>query len=141
MARPTPGAIINVATEDDICHTVCLHPLLTLCNRLSRQSTKSNGQRSTEFHSWLNRAAMGSPPLSTLTPSGIIINLRALSQVSIDLPSGTATLAAGVLTREVLSAAQEADAHIVTGVCNTVGVIPALLGGGLGNLNPLRAGC
>jgi len=72
--------------------------------------------------------------LSTLTSSGIIINLRTLNKVSIDLPSGTATLAAGVLTGEVLSAAQEAGAHIVTGVCNTVGVVSALLGGGLGNL-------
>jgi hypothetical protein len=52
----------------------------------------------------------------------------------VDLASGTATIAAGALTREVLDAAHTAKAHIVTGVCDTVGVIGATLGGGVGNI-------
>lgn len=34
----------------------------------------------------------------------------------------------------MIEAAHAANAHIVTGVCNSVGVVSALLGGGLGNL-------
>lgn len=44
----------------------------------------------------------------------------------------TAKISAGTLTNEVLDAAAEAKVHIMTGVCNTVGIIPALLGGGMG---------
>jgi FAD/FMN-containing dehydrogenase len=57
-----------------------------------------------------------------------------MNDVKVDLPSGTATISAGALTKEAIDAAHAASAHIVTGVCNTVGVISALLGGGMGNL-------
>jgi FAD/FMN-containing dehydrogenase len=57
-----------------------------------------------------------------------------MNEVQVDLEAGTATLLAGTLTKEVVDAAHAEKAHIVTGVCNTVGIIPALLGGGLGNL-------
>ncbi len=68
----------------------------------------------------------------------MIINLRALNTVTVKLEpgaeEGTATITAGTLTSEVVEAAHAADAHIMTGVCNTVGVVSALIGGGLGNL-------
>lgn len=57
-----------------------------------------------------------------------------MNNVKVDLEAGTATISAGTLTKEVIDAAHSAKAHVVTGVCNTVGIIPALLGGGLGNL-------
>jgi hypothetical protein len=56
-----------------------------------------------------------------------------MNEVKVDLPSGTATISAGAITKEALDAAHAASAHIFTGVCNTVGLIPALLGGGMGN--------
>jgi hypothetical protein len=64
----------------------------------------------------------------------MLINLRPMNEVKVDLSAGTATLSAGAITKEVLDAAHAAKAHIVTGVCNTVGIISALLGGGLGFL-------
>lgn len=36
------------------------------------------------------------------------------------------------MTHEVLESATKAKAHVMTGVCNTVGIISALLGGGVG---------
>lgn len=48
--------------------------------------------------------------------------------------SGTATISAGALTSNVIEAAHKAHAHVVVGVCNTIGAVGALLGGGLGNL-------
>jgi hypothetical protein len=57
-----------------------------------------------------------------------------MNEVKVDLSAGNATLPAGAITKEVIDAAHAAKAHIVTGVCNTVGIVPALLGGGLGFL-------
>jgi hypothetical protein len=65
---------------------------------------------------------------------GLLINLRAMNNVSIDLAAGTATISAGALTGEVLEAAHAAKAHVVLGTCNTVGAIPPMLGGGIGPL-------
>lgn len=56
-----------------------------------------------------------------------------MNNVSIDLAAGTAKLGAGVLTGEALVAAEKAHAHVMTGICNTVGLVAALLGGGMGN--------
>jgi FAD/FMN-containing dehydrogenase len=68
----------------------------------------------------------------------VIMNLRAMNKVKghleQDAEEGIATLSAGCLTGEVLEAAHAAGAHIMTGVCNTVGVVSALIGGGLRNL-------
>ena len=64
----------------------------------------------------------------------LIINLRPMNTVTVSLPSGTAKIQGGALTNEVVNAAHGAKAHIVTGVCNGVGIVSALLGGGLGNL-------
>lgn len=38
------------------------------------------------------------------------------------------------MTQEVIEVAHAAKAHVVTGVCNSVGAISPMLGGGLGNL-------
>ncbi len=73
-----------------------------------------------------------STSLSQINHTSIVINLRALNSVTVSLSTGTAQISAGALTGEVLHAAHAAHAHIMTGVCTTVGVIPALLGGGLG---------
>jgi FAD/FMN-containing dehydrogenase len=57
-----------------------------------------------------------------------------MNEVKVDLDAGTATLSAGTITKEVIDAAHAAKAHIVIGVCNSVGIVSALLGGGLGFL-------
>ena len=75
--------------------------------------------------------------LSKLPPNSIIINLRGLDKVDVSLESGTATISAGALTSEVIEAAHAAGAHVMTGVCNAVGAISPMLGGGLGNLMAL----
>lgn len=71
--------------------------------------------------------------MASLPSNSIVINLRHLNDIAIDLAAGTAKLGAGVLTGEALVAAEKAKAHIMTGVCNTVGLVSAILGGGMGN--------
>jgi len=44
--------------------------------------------------------------------ASIVINLRAMNDVSFDLAAGTAILGAGVLTGEALLAAEKAKAHM-----------------------------
>ncbi|KAH8761814.1 hypothetical protein F5882DRAFT_305500 [Hyaloscypha sp. PMI_1271] len=112
----SPTAVVNVASESDICAVVKFAtshniPFLAQsgCHGLSSSLQKLSGK------------------------PHIIINLRLMNEVKVDLPSGTATISAGAITKEVLDAAHAASAHIFTGVCNTVGIIPALLGGGMGN--------
>jgi hypothetical protein len=69
--------------------------------------------------------------------NSIIINLRQLNTVTISKTTNTAILSAGVTTEEVVAAAQAAKKHILTGVCNSVGVISSYLGGGIGDLSAL----
>lgn len=63
-----------------------------------------------------------------------MINLNALSSITFDKENNTATMGGGILTGDALNAAHANGVHIMTGVCNTVGLIPAYIGGGLGNL-------
>lgn len=63
-----------------------------------------------------------------------MINISALSSITFDKESHTATMGGGILTGDALDAAHANGVHIMAGVCNTVGLIPAYIGGGLGNL-------
>ncbi|KAG9232589.1 hypothetical protein BJ875DRAFT_380380 [Amylocarpus encephaloides] len=114
----TPGAIVNVASEDDISNTVSVKWANTNNIPFLAQSGGHGLYKG----------------LSTLGANGILINLRALNTVKVDATAGTATIGGGTLTHEAIDAAQAAGTHIVTGVCNTVGVVGALVGGGLGYL-------
>ena len=71
------------------------------------------------------------------TKDHLILNLRALNTVTVSLSENKATIGGGAITNEVIDAAYAAKAHVVTGVCNSVGVVSALIGGGLGNLGSL----
>ncbi|KAH8648173.1 hypothetical protein BGZ60DRAFT_552959 [Tricladium varicosporioides] len=114
--KPTPGAIINVSCEEDISNTV-------------KWANANN------IHFLPQSGTHGFPSSFTaLQNNGIIINLRALNTVNVDLANGTARVGGGTITREVIEAAHAAKAHVMTGVCNTVGIVSALMGGGMGNL-------
>ena len=84
---------------------------------------------------------------------GLVINLRKLSTVDIDMEKGEAVLGGGVTMVDVLRAAKEKKAHIgeflkrqpggafrgpltweVLGVCNSVGSVSSMIGGGTGFL-------
>jgi FAD/FMN-containing dehydrogenase len=83
--------------------------------------------------------------------TGIIINMRRLNRVDVDLDNGSAVIGGGATVVECLRAAKESKAHlsksprvgitygpsdflIVAGTCNSVGAVPSMIGGGLGNM-------
>ncbi|KAE9377284.1 FAD-binding domain-containing protein [Stipitochalara longipes BDJ] len=122
----SPTAVVNVASEADICAVPRRQHLLSQVKFATSHNLPFLAQSGTHGLSSSLQKLNGKPHL--------IINLRLLNNVTVDLPSGIATISAGTLTKEAVDAAHAAKAHIVAGVCNTVGLIPALLGGGMGNL-------
>ncbi|KAF2756241.1 FAD-binding domain-containing protein [Pseudovirgaria hyperparasitica] len=114
--RPTPGAVVCPATEADLAATV----KWATSNDI-RFLARAGG------HGW-------SMTLSQVGPEGILISLRDMNRITVDLKSGCATLGAGATTGELLKAAQNADAHIVATACDSVGAVPSIMGGGIGNL-------
>ena len=75
--------------------------------------------------------------LGKVPPNSIIINLRALNDVKVDMAEGIATISAGAIISEVVDAAHAAGAHVMTGVCNGVGAVSSMIGGGMGVLAAL----
>lgn len=69
---------------------------------------------------------------------GVLINLAALNAVTIARDKKQATIGGGAAIGDVLLAANAASALIITGNCNCVGAIGALLGGGYGNSTQLK---
>ncbi|KAI4263968.1 MAG: hypothetical protein L6R42_000911 [Xanthoria sp. 1 TBL-2021] len=73
-----------------------------------------------------------------LGPNGVIINMRALNQVSFNSARDQATIGGGTLISEAIDAAYDNNAQLTTGNCDCVGVLGAVLGGGYGNLMGLN---
>ncbi|KAL8961728.1 MAG: hypothetical protein Q9193_001761 [Seirophora villosa] len=112
---PTPGAIVNVATEDDVVATV------KYCNANKIPFFAQNGGSG-----WISDFGLG--------PNGIVINLHGLNKVSFNSARTRATIGGGTLISEAIEAAWANNAQLTTGNCNCVGVLGAILGGGYGNL-------
>ena len=72
--------------------------------------------------------------MSKFNTSGIIINLAALKQVNFNSNKTEVTLQGGALISDVVAAGAANNALITTGLCNCVGALGAILGGGIGNL-------
>ena len=132
----SPTAVVNVASESDICAVVRVpspRPIQSQTNHPLSSQVKFATSHNIPFLAQSGSHGLSSSLQKLSGKPHIIINLRLMNEVKVDLPSGTATISAGAITKEVLDAAHAASAHIFTGVCNTVGIIPALLGGGMGN--------
>jgi hypothetical protein len=70
----------------------------------------------------------------------VIISLAGLNSVVVAEDKKTAVIGGGARTKETIAAADAADVLILTGNCNGVGVLGALLGGGYGNLMGMTGG-
>lgn len=75
-----------------------------------------------------------STSLSVLNKSGIILNLGGLKHVSFNSAKTQITLQGGALVSDVIAAANNNSALVPTGTCNCIGMLGAVLGGGVGNL-------
>lgn len=64
----------------------------------------------------------------------VVINLGNLNSIVVAADKRTAAIGGGAQVREVIDAADTAGVLVLTGNCNSVGVLGAILGGGYGNL-------
>lgn len=67
-------------------------------------------------------------------PKDMVINLRRLNQITFSEDRSQVVVQGGTITSELVDAAYQNDAQVVTGNCNCIGVMGALLGGGYGRL-------
>ncbi|MCJ1332454.1 hypothetical protein MMC10_009147 [Thelotrema lepadinum] len=131
---PTPGTVVNVATEDDVLVTVSSirstklsqkHMLIFLkvqyCIANNITFLAQNGG-----HGWGNTF--------DLHQDGLLINLAKLNGVDVNSNKTQATIQGGALISDTIRAANANGVQIQTGNCNCVGTLGAILGGGYGNL-------
>lgn len=73
-----------------------------------------------------------------LRGNGLLINLRGLSSVTFNAERTEAVIQGGAVIKDVVDAAWENNAQVLTGGCNCVGALGAGLGGGYGPLMGLH---
>ncbi|TVY65609.1 FAD-linked oxidoreductase azaL [Lachnellula suecica] len=112
---PTPGAVVTVATEQDVLRTV------QYCIALNIPFFAQNGG-----HGWSTTI--------NLKQNGITINLAGIKAMSIDSAKSAVTFQGGALISDVVNFAYNNSVLVPTGTCNCVGTLGAILGGGFGNL-------
>ncbi|ROW01492.1 hypothetical protein VSDG_02064 [Cytospora chrysosperma] len=112
-AAPQPGAVITPGSEGDIATTVAFASDKNIPFLL-----QGGG------HGWADTFSLGS--------SGIVIDVSGLKSITFNADRTNVTFEAGVIIGDLVSAAWENDARVMTGTCNCVGLLGATLGGGLG---------
>ena len=75
-----------------------------------------------------------STTLDKLNNNGIIIDLTGIRAVAFNSNKTQVTLQGGALISDTVAAGAANNALIPTGICNCVGTLGAILGGGIGNL-------
>lgn len=79
-----------------------------------------------------------STTLDKLNKNGIIINLAGIKAITFNSNKTQVTLQGGALISDTVAAGAANNALIPTGICNCVGTLGAILGGGVGNLMGLH---
>ncbi|KAL8654624.1 MAG: hypothetical protein Q9226_003359 [Calogaya cf. arnoldii] len=129
---PDPGAVVYVATENDVSNVVSRAHLIWTTSLLTLAKIKYCNTKKIPFLA--QNGGSGWSSSLNLGPNGVIINMRALNQVSFNSARDEATIGGGTLISEAIEAAYANNAQLTTGNCNCVGVLGAILGGGYGNL-------
>ncbi|KAH7356488.1 hypothetical protein BKA65DRAFT_494787 [Rhexocercosporidium sp. MPI-PUGE-AT-0058] len=112
----TPGAIVLVATEQDIVKTV----------KLALKHNVPFVPKSGGHSAW-----------STIGQEGIIIDLCRFNNVTIDKSMETVTIQSGIVNKQLIGALYENGLCLPLGGGNTIGSVPQALGGGLCALSKL----
>ncbi|EEQ31208.1 hypothetical protein McanMca71_006782 [Microsporum canis] len=116
---PTPGVVVTPDTEEDVAITVqyCMsHGIPFLA--------QAGG------HGWSSTF--------DLHRNGVVINLRRLNAVTFNGDGTEATIGGGAVISDVMEAASQKGSLVLTGNCNSVGALGAVLGGGYGYLTGLQ---
>jgi len=113
--RKEPSAIVKIATEEDAVHTV----------------------------SWASQnnipfvvKAGGHSVFCSIGKGGFIIDLENLNEVTVN--EDRAVIQGGALTEKILDAVYKKGCCIVSGTCDTVSLVGAVLGGGVGPLQGMH---
>lgn len=69
---------------------------------------------------------------------GVLIDLAGLNSVTVAADKNTATIGGGASIGDVIASADAAGALVITGNCNCVGALGAMLGGGYGAFDLIR---
>ncbi|KAI1123268.1 FAD binding domain-containing protein [Nemania abortiva] len=115
LGAPVPGAVVNIQTESDVATTV------KYCTAKGIPILAQNG-------------GIGWALPFNLTKNGVLINMAGLNQVTFNVDKTQATIGGGSNISNTIAHAYASGALVVTGNCNCVGTLGALLGGGYGNL-------
>ncbi|KAF6834732.1 FAD binding domain-containing protein [Colletotrichum musicola] len=112
---PDPAVVVNVRSECDVAAVV------KYCTDNDLPFLAQNGG-----NGWANTFNLGQ--------NGVLINLAGLNAVTVSEDKTEATIGGGAVINETIQAANAAGVLVLTGNCNCVGAIGAMLGGGFGNL-------
>ncbi|KAH9881459.1 hypothetical protein IAQ61_000184 [Plenodomus lingam] len=112
---PLPAVVVSVQAEKDIA------AIVKYCTKAGIPFLAQNG-------------GVGWAKTFNLGQWGVLIDIAALNMVTVAADKKTATIGGGASVSEVVAAANAAGALVITGNCNCVGALGALLGGGYGNL-------
>ncbi|KAK2759882.1 hypothetical protein FQN54_002616 [Arachnomyces sp. PD_36] len=112
---PNPGAVVNVAAEDDVLATV------QYCVERDIQFLAQNGGH-------------GCAITFNLGQNGVVINLSRLNHVRVNDEGTELWLEGGALVSDVVAAAYASNTTVPTPSCNCIGQLGAGLGAGYGNL-------
>ncbi|KAJ4365116.1 hypothetical protein N0V83_008734 [Neocucurbitaria cava] len=117
FGAPLPAVVVRVTAEKDIA------VIVKYCTKLGVPFLAQNGGIG-----WANTFNLGK--------YGVLIDLSGLNTVVISADKKVATIGGGASIGDTIAAANAAGALVITGNCNCVGALGALLGGGydLGNL-------
>ncbi|KAF1942364.1 FAD binding domain-containing protein [Clathrospora elynae] len=112
---PMPAVVVKVQSEKDIVTVV------KYCTKKGLPFLAQNG-------------GVGWAKTFSLGKWGVVMDLASLNNVTIAADKKTATIGGGASISDTIAAADMAGALIITGNCNCVGALGAMLGGGYGNL-------
>ena len=76
--------------------------------------------------------------MNKLNKNGIIIDLAGIKTITFNANKTQLTLQGGALVSDIVAAGAANNTLIATGICNCIGILGAILGGGVGNLMGLH---
>ncbi|KAF2875135.1 FAD binding domain-containing protein [Massariosphaeria phaeospora] len=113
FGAPQPNIVVDVTTEADVAKVV------KYCSKNNIPFLAQNGG--------VGWAAFN-------LSNGVLINIAPLNEVAFSEDKTQAIVGGGASVKQTIDAAHAAGVLVVTGNCNCVGTIGAVLGGGYGNL-------
>jgi FAD/FMN-containing dehydrogenase len=127
---PTPAVVVNVTSEKDVASVVREHPTAQKKDSTYNAQVKYCTQNRIPFLT--QNGGNGWAKTFNLGKTGVLINMAGLNAITFTNDKKQATIGGGAIIGDVIPAANAAGALVITGNCNCIGAVGALLGGGYG---------